>query len=132
MRPCRLPRRLFWQASGGGHIQTLTEDLRRRTEAEFIVVGDRDGLRLTHPNSDKIGRAFVGGDIDPALNEGSRYTSEAIGTLGPSLRGIVPVQSVTGDIIGFVAVGYLIEDVRSMIRGQHNSSSRLSLSSSWA
>ena len=102
----------------GGLIQTLTEDLRRRTEAEFIVVGDRDGLRLSHPNPEKIGRAFVGGDIDPALNEGSRYTSEAIGTLGPSLRGIVPVQSATGDIIGFVAVGYLIEDVRSTIRGQ--------------
>jgi len=102
----------------GGQIQYLTERLRQETGAEFIVVGDRNGLRLSHPDPKKIGQAFVGGDITPALNAGTRYTSEAIGTLGPSLRGIVPVQSTAGEIIGFVAVGYLIEDVETTIRGQ--------------
>jgi len=75
-------------------VQAFAENLRQATKAEYIVVGDRNGIRLSHPEPDRIGQPFVGGDLGPALTQGESYVSEAVGTLGPSLRGIVPVLDV--------------------------------------
>ncbi|MCD6527548.1 MAG: sensor histidine kinase [Desulfuromonas sp.] len=96
-------------------IQHLAESIRLQTAAEYIVVADHQGHRLSHPDPQKIGQLFVGGDENPALRKGLAYTSKAIGTLGPSLRGIVPVHNHRQQIIGFVAVGYLLEDVDKII-----------------
>lgn len=96
-------------------VQSLAEAVRRATGAEFVVVGDRRGIRLSHPDPQKIGKHFVGGDLRPALDKGQAYASQAVGTLGPSLRGIVPVRGTEGDIIGFVAVGYLLRDIEAMV-----------------
>ncbi|PLY01445.1 MAG: sensor histidine kinase [Desulfuromonas sp.] len=96
-------------------IQQVAERIRLATQAEYVVVGDSDGIRYSHPEPERIGRHFVGGDLDPALKEGKAYASEAVGTLGPSLRGIVPIQDANGEIIGFVAVGYLLSNINTMI-----------------
>ncbi|PLX84558.1 MAG: sensor histidine kinase [Desulfuromonas sp.] len=101
-----------------GIVQEIAEAIRGNTGAEFVVVGDRTGRRLSHPDPAKIGRFFVGGDIGPALREGKAYVSRAVGTLGPSLRGIVPVRGESGAVAGFVAVGYLTEDVEKTVRAQ--------------
>jgi sensor histidine kinase regulating citrate/malate metabolism len=61
---------------------------------------------------------MVGGDNAPALEEGRSYISKAVGTLGPSIRGKTPILTDDGDIIGIVSVGYLIEDVKTIIRQQ--------------
>lgn len=98
-------------------LQPLAESIRRQTGAEYIVIADRDGRRLSHPDPDKIGRLFVGGDENPALQEGRAYISKAVGTLGPSLRGIVPVFDDRQQVVGFVAVGYLIKDVDKIVLG---------------
>lgn len=97
-------------------VQVLAEGLRKATGAEFIVVGDRQGVRLSHPDPQKIGQQFVGGDIRPALEQGLSYASQAVGTLGPSLRGIVPVKDDKGAVAGFVAVGYLSRDIEATLR----------------
>lgn len=99
-------------------VQALAEAVRLATGAEFVVVGDRQKIRLAHPDPDKIGRTFVGGDLGPALTEGRAYVSEAVGTLGPSLRGIAPVRSEAGQILGFVAVGHLLRDVEATVWSQ--------------
>ncbi len=96
-------------------LQRFTQDLLGKTEAEYIVVGDKNEVRLSHPNPDKIGKHFVGGDLGPALREGKEYSSEAVGTLGPSMRGIVPVYNWSHEIIGFVAVGYLATRINELI-----------------
>ena len=101
-------------------VQSFAEQLRDVTRAEYVVVGDREGIRLSHPQPDRIGKAFVGGDLGPALTEGRSYVSAAIGTLGPSLRGITPVFDDDGHIIGFVAVGYLTSQINDQIRSQRN------------
>jgi two-component system CitB family sensor kinase/two-component system sensor histidine kinase DcuS len=101
-------------------VQFLAEKLREVTRAEYIVVGDHEGIRLSHPEPDRIGKAFVGGDLGPALTEGRSYVSAAVGTLGPSLRGIVPVVNDDERIIGFVAVGYLTSQINDQIRSQRN------------
>lgn len=96
-------------------IQPFAEYLRKQVGAEFIVVGDKQGIRYSHPKSDKIGAKMVGGDNLRALIDGQYYTSEATGSLGPSLRGKAPIYTGDGEIIGIVSVGYLIEDINLII-----------------
>ncbi len=108
-------RRALVEGDSSGEVQRLAESVRRGVGAEYVVVGDRFGMRLSHPDPSKIGQEFVGGDIGPALEEGKSYVSHAVGTLGPSLRGIVPVRDDAGAIIGFIAVGYLTHNVEKVI-----------------
>ncbi len=103
-----------------GRIQEIAEEIRQLTGAEFVVVGDREGRRYSHPNPDRLGKLMVGGDNAPALESGRSYVSRAVGTLGPSLRGKTPVLDDNGKVVGIVSVGYLIEDVNSAIRGRQS------------
>ncbi len=95
-------------------IQPIAEDLRSKTEAEFIVVGDKDGIRVAHPVLDRIGKPMVGGDSQQALVGGESYVSKAEGSLGSSLRGKTPIFD-DGEIIGIVSVGFLIEDIEQKV-----------------
>ena len=103
-------------AADTGSVQQAAEAIRQATGAEYVVVGDTRGIRFSHPDPENIGKSFVGGDLDGALREGKSYVSQAVGTLGPSLRGIVPLRDPQQRIIGFVAVGYLLRDIDAMIR----------------
>ncbi len=115
-----LVRRGLLEGDPDGEVQDLAESVRLATGAEFVVVCDPAGVRLSHPDAWKIGKTFVGGDMGPVVNEGRSYVSKAVGTLGPSLRGIAPVRGggLSSDVIGFVAVGYLVEDVNRTIAGR--------------
>ncbi|MGE4296895.1 MAG: ATP-binding protein [Desulfovibrionaceae bacterium] len=99
-----------------GVIQTIADTVRLKVGAHFVVVGDATGKRYSHPVRDRIGKQFVGGDTGPALLEGKSYVSEAVGTLGRSIRGMVPIFDDSGAIIGFVSVGYLTENVGRIVR----------------
>jgi sensor histidine kinase regulating citrate/malate metabolism len=99
-----------------GTLQKIAEKIRQETGAEFIVIGNRDSIRFSHPKPDRIGKQMVGGDNAPALKDGKSYVSKAVGTLGPSIRGKVPIFSKNGEVIGIVSVGYLLEDVQEIIR----------------
>ncbi len=99
-----------------GSIQRLAESFRIITGAEYIVVADSDTVRYSHPKPDRLGKHFVGGDTGPVIDEGRSYVSEAVGTLGPSIRGFAPIFDVDDTVIGFVSVGYLTEDVQQIIQ----------------
>ena len=98
-----------------GKLQQLAEEIRQDVGAEFIVIGNREGIRFSHPKPDRLGKKMVGGDNAPALEHGEAYVSRAIGTLGPSIRGKVPIFADDGSIIGVVSVGYLQENVRGIV-----------------
>ena len=98
-----------------GTLQTLAENIRKQTGAEFIVIGNRDSIRFSHPVPNRLGKRMVGGDNAPALEQGKFYVSKAVGSLGPSIRGKAPIFNKSGDIIGIVSVGYLQEDVRAIV-----------------
>jgi len=98
-----------------GKIQALADTIRRRTGAAYIVVGDVHNKRYSHPVPERVGQTFVGGDTGPVLNQGKSYVSEAVGTLGRSIRGFVPIHAADGAIIGFVSVGYLTTSVQQSI-----------------
>lgn len=95
-------------------IQPIAEELRSKTGAEFIVVGDQEGIRVAHPLVDRIGKHMVGGDSQRALEKGESYVSKAEGSLGSSLRGKAPILN-NGEIIGIVSVGFLTEDIEQKV-----------------
>ncbi|MCP3738239.1 ATP-binding protein [Rossellomorea sp. BNER] len=96
-------------------IQPIVEKIRHETGAEFIVVGNADGIRYSHPVASAIGKRMVGGDNERAIQKGEYYTSKARGSLGLSMRGKSPIFDKEGNIIGIVSVGFLVEDVREQI-----------------
>lgn len=96
-------------------IQPIAEQIRLETGAEFIVIGNKEGIRYSHPLPERIGRKMVGGDNERALIQGKTYVSKARGSLGPSLRGKAPIRDENGNIIGIVSVGFLLEDIHKMI-----------------
>ncbi len=99
-------------------VQATTEEIRRTTGAAYIVVGDRQGTRYSHPHSEKVGLGFVGGDFQRVVEFGESYVSSAVGTLGPSMRGFVPVRNDRGEVLGFVAVGYLENEIEAEVHTQ--------------
>lgn len=105
----------FQTADPSKTIQPLAEKIRKETGAEFIVIGNKDGTRYSHPNKAEVGKKMKGGDNERALINGEYYISKAKGSLGPSLRGKSPIFNKRGEIIGLVSVGFLIEDIQQQI-----------------
>ncbi|MFD2371477.1 ATP-binding protein [Brevibacillus sp. GCM10020057] len=108
-------RRAFQTDNPSQLIQPIAENVRKQTDAEFVVVGNREGIRYAHPLPDRIGKSMVGGDNELGLLYGQSYISKAVGSLGPSLRGKVPIRNDNGDVIGIVSVGFLLEDIERAI-----------------
>ncbi len=84
-------------------IQQHVEDVRRATGVYFITVMDRDKVRWTHPDPSRIGQTFVG-NADAAL-AGGEVVETYTGTLGPSVRAVLPVRGPDGTVVGAVAAG---------------------------
>lgn len=93
-------------------IQPYVQRLLKTVEGvELIVVADMDGIRYAHPDPGKIGGHFVGGDDERVLKNGDTYISEAVGTLGKSLRAFAPVYDEEKKQVGFVMVGELTRSI---------------------
>lgn len=99
-----------------GALQPLAERIRLATGATFIVITDRNGIRFSHPNPERIGE-MVSTDPEPALS-GSRWSGTQEGTLGVSVRGKVPISADDGTVIGMVSVGFLQAEVGSQLLAQ--------------
>lgn len=98
-------------------IQPIVQPIQRETGAEFIVVGDTQEIRQSHPNLSIIGAKMVGSDNARALLHGESYVSKKEGTLGLSIRGKVPIFD-EGKIVGVVSVGFLNNDVHRIVADQ--------------
>jgi two-component system CitB family sensor kinase len=84
-------------------LQPLTENLRKEAGVDFVVVMNPQGIRYTHPNPALIGRPFVGHIAE--AQAGRPFTETYAGSLGPSVRSVVPVRDGAGRIVGLVSVG---------------------------
>ena len=89
-------------------VQAYAEGVRRDTGTDFVVVMRPDRTRLSHPNPARIGHHFIG-HIAPAV-AGRPFTETYTGTLGPSVRAVVPVRA-DGRVIGLVSVGITLEKI---------------------
>ncbi|NYD79449.1 sensor histidine kinase [Arthrobacter cupressi] len=76
---------------------------------DFITIMAPDRTRWTHANPAEIGRPYIG-TIDPALR-GETFTEVTAGTLGPSVRTIVPVKDDGGTVRALVAAGVTVRNV---------------------
>lgn len=98
-----------------GTVQKFAEDVRQRTGALFVVVTDKAGFRLAHPNPQELGKP-VSTSPEEAL-AGREVTVQQVGTLGASVRSKVPVWSPDGGrVVGEVSVGYSMDDVFDSLR----------------
>lgn len=97
-------------------MRKYTQEIQEVTDVEFIVILDTQGLRLIHPDADKIGKPMEGGDGDRVLH-GQTYLSSAKGSLGLSLRAFRPVINAKHQQTGAVVVGLMSSDItRSVAR----------------
>ena len=87
----------------GGPVQRQANAVRARTGALFVVIANRDGIRLAHPEDAEVGkhvstdpRRALGGEVDLTTDRG---------TLGDSVRAKVPVFDDAGRVVGLVSVG---------------------------
>lgn len=99
-----------------GPLMAAAEGARNRTGALFVVITDEKGLRLAHPDADRLGQK-VSTDPSDALS-GKEVTTRNTGTLGPSAGAKVPVFAPDSSaIVGEVSVGYSTESIsRSLAR----------------
>ncbi|MEN0613242.1 sensor histidine kinase [Klebsiella indica] len=88
-------------------IKPFMQHIASRSDASFIVIGDKHGLHLFHSvHPEWVGTRLVGGD-NRAVLEGKSITTIRKGGLGVSLRSKAPVFNDAGQVIGIVSVGYL-------------------------
>lgn len=93
-----------------GPLQASAEAARTRTGALFVVITDEEGIRLAHPDPQRLG-GKVSTDPSEAL-AGREITTRNTGTLGPSAGAKVPVYATDGTtVVGEVSVGYSMETV---------------------
>ncbi|MGW7687402.1 SpoIIE family protein phosphatase [Streptomyces asiaticus] len=90
-------------------LQPLAERARKGSGVDFLVAMTPQGIRYTHPNPARIGKHFMG-SIRPAA-EGRTVQETFTGTLGLSVRSVVPVKDAQGKVVGLVAAGITIKKV---------------------
>lgn len=104
------PRRAVAEASAA--LEPYAVEVAAVTDLDFVTIMAVDGTRYTHPDPSRIGAAYLG-TIEPA-QRGEIFTEVYTGTLGPSVRAIVPVRH-GGRIVGLVAAGVTIDQVTDTV-----------------
>ena len=97
-------------------LQPLTRRVTAETGVDFITIMSPAGIRFTHPDPSQIGLHYLG-TIAPAL-AGGTVVETYTGTLGPSVRAVVPVRAAAdrpagGGVIALVAVGVRVDALGS-------------------
>jgi sensor histidine kinase regulating citrate/malate metabolism len=89
-------------------LQPYADQVQHTTSTDFVVIMSPEGIRYTHPDPKQIGGHFLG-HIEPALR-GQSFTETYTGTLGPSVRAVVPIYRGSR-IVGLVSVGIKLATV---------------------
>jgi sensor histidine kinase regulating citrate/malate metabolism len=89
-------------------LQPFAERVRADTGVDFITIMDPNGIRYTHPNPAQIGGHFLGNTSQALAGQG--FTETFSGTLGPSVRAVVPVFAADR-VVALVAVGITVQTI---------------------
>jgi len=90
-------------------LQPYAVEVMRHGHVDFLTIMGPDRTRWTHANPAEIGKQYLG-TVEPALR-GEDFTETYTGTLGPSVRTIVPVKDGAGRIVALVAAGVTVQNV---------------------
>lgn len=93
-------------------LQPLALNEMHATGVDFVTIMDPSGTRFTHPNPAEIGKKYIGSIAQ--AQAGRTFTETYTGTLGPSVRAVVPVLR-NGTVIGMVAAGVTEKNVASSV-----------------
>ncbi|WP_285726162.1 sensor histidine kinase [Psychromicrobium xiongbiense] len=102
-----------------GPLELLAEAARQRTDALFVVITDEMGVRLAHPDPQRLAEK-VSTDPSDAL-AGREVVTRNTGTLGPSAGAKVPIYapgsgpSGNAGVVGVVSVGFEREPLGSAL-----------------
>ncbi|MFF7653136.1 SpoIIE family protein phosphatase [Streptomyces sp. NPDC007983] len=118
--------RTFAQAPGiaramtGAHptslLQPRAEETRKRTGVDSVVVFDRHGMRLTHPETALIGKRIIGPESVVRQELAGKTIARTFpASQGPSVISAVPVTTADGALVGGVSVGVRIESVNNAV-----------------
>ena len=88
-------------------LEPYALDVVARASLDFVTIMLPDGTRITHPDVDRIGERYLGTIPDRPV----AHTEVFTGTLGPSVRTIVPVRTADDELIGWVSAGVTIESI---------------------
>lgn len=97
-------------------LQPYASAVDHETKVDFITIMAPDRTRWTHPNPAELGKPYIG-SITQAL-AGHSYSEVTTGTLGPSVRSIVPVKDSAGQVKAMVAVGVTVTTVDIALSGR--------------
>ncbi|WP_394252549.1 sensor histidine kinase [Arthrobacter pityocampae] len=88
-------------------LQPYAVEVMDRLGVDFITIMATDRTRFTHRNPEEIGRPYLG-SVAEAL-AGTTHSETYAGTLGPSIRAIVPVVDDAGTVRAMVASGITVD-----------------------
>jgi two-component system CitB family sensor kinase len=111
---------LLLQAADAGNpsaqLQPYALKVMHDAGADFITIMAPDRTRWTHPQAEELGRPYIG-SIEEAL-QGRVFTEITAGTLGESVRTIVPVKDGNGAVRALVAAGVTVRTVDVAVSGR--------------
>ncbi|HEY8701116.1 MAG TPA: sensor histidine kinase [Arthrobacter sp.] len=97
-------------------LQPYALEVMAGSGADFVTIMAPDRTRWTHPNVEEIGKPYIG-SIEAPLR-GEVFTEVTAGTLGPSVRTVVPVKDAAGNIKALVAAGVTVRTVDVALSGR--------------
>jgi two-component system, CitB family, sensor kinase len=108
-------RRALGTTDPSASIQPFAERVRRDSHTDFVVVMSLHRIRYSHPDPAQIGGRFIG-DLGGAP-QGRPFTQEYTGTLGPSMRAVVPVYAAGAGsrVVALVSVGITMQRIQDAL-----------------
>lgn len=97
-------------------LQPYAEDVMAAAGVDFVTIMAPDRTRYTHRDPAQIGQQFLG-NIDRAL-AGEPFSETYTGTLGPSVRAVVPIEDEDGEVIALVAAGVTVSNTQVALGGR--------------
>lgn len=92
-------------------IQEISLAITKAANVDFVVVLDKELIRLSHPDADVIGQPFSNiPDAKRALEGDSHFSTED-GVLGKGTRYFEPIKNKSGEIIGVVCIGLISKTI---------------------
>lgn len=92
-------------------LQPTAMRIQDQVDANFIVIEDRNGRILTHPDTDQIGKINPINDNYKAIVFAGYYTLHSDEHVGKAIVGKAPIINENKQIIGVVTVGFLYEEI---------------------
>jgi two-component system CitB family sensor kinase len=110
--------RAFDQPHPERTIDPIAERIKRATDASFVVIADRRGIRYSHPNPAMLGKSLAGDPGEPIgpVLAGHEFVGVQTGSIGRSVRAKVPLRDANGRVIGLVSIGVLERNISDALR----------------